>query len=96
MGILKGLHHALGRMALYAIPDVRWCECRWHWADEHSPAPQSQLLLRDPLSRESFMLDAMQRLIRPQTCALWSGGSVPKMADDISSASGTLNVRYAR
>ena len=72
MEILKSVHHAvrthptLGRMALYAIPDIRWSvNVRGIGLMSIRLRRNRSYWLRDPLYNESFMLGAMQRLIRP-------------------------------
>ena len=72
MEILKSLRHAvrthptLGRMALYAIPDIRWSvNVRGIGLMSIHLRRNRSYWLRDPLHHESFMLGAMQRLIRP-------------------------------
>jgi FkbM family methyltransferase len=81
--ILKSLHHAirthptLGRMAVFAIPDIRWS------VDVRGIGPMSINLrrnrsywLRDPLCHESFMLGAMQRFIRPDDIVFDVGANI--------------------
>jgi FkbM family methyltransferase len=83
VGILKGLQHfvrthpTLGRIALYAIPDVRWSvNVRGIGLMSIQLRRNRSYWLRDPLSRESFMLGAMQRLIRPHHVVFDVGANI--------------------
>ncbi len=68
---------ALGRMALYVIPDVRWT------VNVRGVGPMAVRLrrnrsywLRDPLQHEAFMLGTMQRLINPGGVAFDVGANI--------------------
>jgi FkbM family methyltransferase len=81
--ILKSLHHAirvhptLGRMALYAIPDIRWSvNVRGIGSMSINLRRNRSYWLRDPLYHESFMLGAMQRLIRPDDIVFDVGANI--------------------
>lgn len=72
MPILRSLNHvirthpALGRMAIRAIPDMRWTlNVRGVGPMTISLRRNRSYWLRDPLTHEAFMLGAMQRLIHP-------------------------------
>jgi FkbM family methyltransferase len=83
VGILNRLHHAirnqptLGRMVLYAIPDVRWSvNVRGIGLMKIHLRRNRSYWLRDPLYHESFMLGAMQRLIRPNDVVFDVGANI--------------------
>jgi FkbM family methyltransferase len=83
MRIFNGLHGAirthatLGRIALYAIPSVRWIvKIRGIGPMSINLRRNRSYWLRDPLYHESFMLGAMQQLIRPNDIVFDVGANI--------------------
>ena len=81
--MLKNLHHAirtrprLGRVALCAIPDIPWrVNVRGIGPMNIRLRRNRSYWLRDPLSHESFMLGAMQRLIDPNDIVFDAGANI--------------------